>query len=92
MELNQQTVDAHFELMTNPKKHNLPWRPLEECFEPSETVTAQHILFNDYLAECPAVPKLFFYIAMEKVYGRALFINAEGDLGFKLQFKPEGGK
>ena len=87
--LTEATVDAHFELMTNPQKYNLKFRPLEECFEVSETVTAQHILFKDYAVEVPMCPKVFFYIVMEKVYGRACEKDTSGLLGFKLKFKPK---
>lgn len=87
--LNEQSVAAYHELMTNPAAHKLPFRPLEECFEESETVTAQHILFKDYQREAPACPKIFFYIVMEKVYGPARYKDERGDLGFKLRFVPK---
>lgn len=87
IQLNEATVDAHFELMTKPQKYNLDFRPLEDCFEESETVTAQHILFKDYATEIPMCPKIFFYLVMEKVYGPAREIDAQGNLGFKLHFK-----
>ena len=86
MELNEQSVAAYHELMTNPTEHGLPIRPLKECFEPSEEVTAQHILFRDYIKESPACPKIFFYIVMEMVYGRVHLKDADGNLGFPLKF------
>lgn len=84
--LNEQSVAAYHELMTNPAQHGLPIRPLEECFEASDTATAQHVLFRDYQKESPACPKIFFYIVMEKVYGRARHKAPDGNLGFKLKF------
>lgn len=84
--LNEQSVAAYQELMTNPARHKLPIRPLEECFEEADEATAQHVLFRDYQKESPACPKIFFYIVMEKVYGRARYKAADGNLGFKLKF------
>lgn len=92
MELNNESVDAHFELMTNPKKHGLPFRPLEECFEVSDEPTAQYILFKDYQGEVPQCGKVFFYIVMEKVYGFPGVKDASGNLGFKLRFAPKEKK
>jgi len=86
MELNEASVNDHFELMTNPQKYNLPIRPLEECFEPSEEVTAQHILFRDYQKESPACMKIFFYIVIQKVYGMPHLKDSNGNLGFALKY------
>lgn len=89
IELNEESVTAHYELMTNPQIYGLEFRPLKECFETSETVTAQHILFKEYFAEVPQVPKIFFYIVMERVYGFPAHKDQGGNLGFKLRFVPK---
>lgn len=89
MQLNHETVNAHFELMSNPKKYGLPFRPLEECFEFSDVPTAQHILFRGYSTEVPQCAKRFFYLVMKKVYGFPNVKDANGNLGFKLRFVPK---
>jgi hypothetical protein len=87
MELNQETVAAHLELMTKPKQYGLPFRPLEECFEPSELVTAQHVLYQFYASENPNCSKVFFYIILQEIYGPAHLLDAGGDLGYPMKYK-----
>lgn len=86
MEINRETVEAHFILMTKPKEHGLPIRPLEECFTASEEVTAQHILFESYQRENPRCAKVFFYIVMQRIFGQPVFKDKNNNLGFKLKF------
>ena len=88
--LNEQSVAAYFELMTNPAEHKLNIRPLKECFEAADTAIAQHLLFAEYRKESPACPKIFFYIVMEMVYGPARYKDqANGCFGFNLRFVPK---
>ena len=86
MQLNEESVNAHFILMTKPQDYKLPIRPLEECFEPSEEVTAQHILYAGYRKENPNCAKVFFYIVLEMVYGRAHLKDKDGYLGFPMKY------
>lgn len=39
MVLSPETVNAYKELLTNPQKHGLQFKPLHECFEEIEEVT-----------------------------------------------------
>jgi len=87
MELNEESVNAHFVLMTNPKEYNLPFRPFEECFEKSDEVTAQHILYRYYKTENPNCAKVFFYIILEKIYERAYLKDKDGYLGYPMKYK-----
>lgn len=41
MVLSHETVNAYKELLTNPQKHGLQFKPLHECFEEIEEVTPQ---------------------------------------------------
>lgn len=47
MVLSHETVNAYKELLTNPQKHGLQFKPLHECFEEIEEVTPKHLLFED---------------------------------------------
>jgi hypothetical protein len=68
--LDQNTIGAFRELLTNPSAHGLNLRALKDCFEVSETATAQHILFRDYINYLrKPLPKLVFYILMTEIYG-----------------------
>lgn len=87
MTINEETVAAHFELMTKPKDYDLPFRAFEDCFEPSDEVTAQHILYRDYRPENPNCQKIFFYIVLQKVYGPAHLKDKDGNLGFPMKYK-----
>jgi hypothetical protein len=100
MEINQESVAAYKELLTNPKAHGLGFEPLTECFEKSETATAQHILYKQFLDYIKKpLPKVFFYIVMNDTYGLANGYdpnhkfgngpNAKGCLGWFLKLKPE---
>jgi hypothetical protein len=87
MELNQQSVDAHLKLLSDPKAYGLPFRPIEECFEKSETVTAKHILAKEFIEnEVPSLHKLFCYIVMDKVFGLCDGKDEKGSLGYHLKF------
>lgn len=90
MEINQESVKAHKELMLNPAKYGLVFRPLEECFENSNEIKPNHLLFKDYQKECPNISKVFFYIVMQDIYGfplrNPLNSGKHTDLGYKLKF------
>lgn len=88
MDLNTSAVEAHFTLMTKPREHGLPMRSIDECFIKTETVTAKHLLFGEYLAEQPLIEKIMFYIMMEQIYGPGDGNDQKGDLGWNLRFVP----
>lgn len=69
MVLSPETVNAYKELLTNPQKHGLKFKPLNECFEETKEVTPKHLLFEaflDYLQK--PLPKVIFYIIMDELY------------------------
>ena len=87
MILNEQTIGAYKELLTNPFKHGLTFKPITECFEKSEKVTAKHILakeFTDYLDK--PLPKVIFYIVMNQLFGQCDGKDENGNLGYHLRF------
>jgi hypothetical protein len=100
MQLNEQSVNAYKTILSNPSEHGMDFRPITECFEKSETATAQHILFKQYLEYLQKpLPKIIFYIVMAEIYGAPNGFdqehrfgnhpNAPGCLGFYLKFKNE---
>ena len=87
MILNPQTIDAYKELLLNPSKYNLDFRPITDCFVKSDNVTAKHILakkFTDYLNK--PLPKVILYIVMNQVFGQCDGKDTDGYLGYHLQF------
>lgn len=88
IELNQNSVAAHRAILENPAEHGFPFRPIRQCFEQSEEVTANHILFRDFHEEVPMLHKLFFYIVMQEIFGPPNRKDKEGHLGYHLTFKP----
>ena len=90
IELNSQSVAAYKEALLNPAAHGLPIRPIKDCFEKSETVTAKHILAQQYMDECNGnLPKIFCYIVMDDVFGLCDGKDADGLLGYHLKFIPK---
>lgn len=92
MELSKESVDAYKELLENPEKYGLEFRPLKECFESSDQVTPKHILFEQYIEYLQKpLPKVIFYIIMDEVYGNLIGRKDEKpkDLGYKLTFKKQ---
>lgn len=89
MVLSPESVDAYTQLLKDPKAHNLPIRPLSECFEDAAEATPKHLLFADYKNEVGEnVPKVFFYIIMDNEYPTKIAKAPNGDLGYLLKFKP----
>lgn len=88
MELNVNSVAAYRAILENPTKYGFSFRPITECFDQSEAVIANHILFQSFHEEVPNLPKIFFYIIMEELYGAPNGKDAQGNLGYHLTFKP----
>lgn len=86
MEINTGTIAAYKELITKPAAHGFDFKPLSECLVKSETVTAKHILFQNYidLIKKP-LPKIFFYIILEEIFGQPTGKDDRGDLGYHLK-------
>lgn len=90
MYVTPESVASFKEWMTEPSKFDLPIRPLSEMFKESETVTASHIIFQQADQEYKrSIPKIFFYIVMEQVYGQAVHKDSRGDLGYKMEYVPK---
>lgn len=100
IQLNKESVAAYKTLLTQPKEHGMDFKPLTEYFVKSETATAQHILFKQFVDEIKKpLPKIFFYIIMQEIYGFPNGYdndnkfgdspNAQGCLGWFLKFKAE---
>lgn len=87
--LNQETVEAYAQLVTDPAAYNLPFRSIKECFEKSDTVTAKHLLAGDYIRnEAKLLPKIMCYIIMDNIFGQCDGKDADGYLGYHLKFVP----
>ena len=87
MDLTPETVKAYETLLTKPKENGLKFRPINECFEKSETVTAKHILAKQYINEVnKPLPKFFVYIIMDKLFGQCDGKDKNGYGGYHLKF------
>jgi hypothetical protein len=89
MEINEQTVSAYSEILRNPQLYKLTFRPIAECFKPSESVTSQSDLFKSWIAdEAVNCEKIFFYITMAEIFGQPTDKDDKGSLGWKLEYIP----
>lgn len=87
MELNPQVIDAYKQILSNPSEHGFDFKPIKDCFEKSEKVTAKHILFNQFIEYIKKpLPKLIFYILMDEIFGVCNGKDESGNLGYHLQF------
>lgn len=86
MELNQESIAAYKELITNPAKHGLKdITPLTEFFEKSDKVTAKHILAKAYMDHVARdLPKVILYIVMDEIFGICDGKDEDGLLGYHL--------
>lgn len=58
----------------------------KNCFEYSDTVTAKHILYEQYVKKTQTViPKVFIYIVMDQAFGCPILKDEKGNLGYKLK-------
>lgn len=84
--LSNETIDAYKTILSNPLEHGFSFKPLKECFEKSEKVTAKHILFEQLieLIKVP-LPKIIFYIIMDEMFGFGNDKDENGFLGYSLK-------
>lgn len=88
MQLTPELVAAYTKILKDPQKHNLPLRPLNECFEEADIAIPKHLVYLEYFAkENSAIDKLLFYIIMDAEYPNTLAKAPNGDLGYRLKFK-----
>lgn len=86
MELNTQAIDAYKQILSNPSQHGFSFKPLKECFEVSDKVTAKHILFEQLIEVIKVpLPKVIFYILMDEMYGFGNGKDEKGNLGYSLK-------
>lgn len=94
MILSPEAVNAYKTLLTNPKKNGLPIDPLSDIIVKAETVTAQHILFKDFISYLHSklpnadLPKVIFYIILQEVFGPCTGKDEQGALGYHLRVNP----
>jgi len=88
MILNEQSVNAFTELLTNPEKNNMPFKAIKDCFVKSDKVTALHTLAAAYMEHVgPNLPKFMCYIVMDNVFGHVNGKDENGNAGYYLEFK-----
>lgn len=86
MTINEQTISAYKQMLSNPEKNNLPFPSLREIFLPSDTAIAKHIVWDRYQRLIDRnIPKLIFYIIMDEIFPQK--IAEDGNLGYALKFK-----
>jgi hypothetical protein len=86
MDLNEESINAYKTILEDPAKHGFDFRPLSECFEKAEQATPAHLLFKEFLDYIQKpLPKVFFYIIMDRLYPKAKAPN--GDMGYLVTFK-----
>jgi hypothetical protein len=82
-----ESVAAYKELLTNPAANGLDIKPIGEYFEASETPTAKHILFEQFIAVIKKpLPKIFFYIIMDEMHPQC-GKDENGFMGYYLKLK-----
>ncbi len=87
MQLTPEVVAMYKDFLVNPAKHKLDYKPISECFEKSETVTAKHILWHEYIAYLQRpLHKVIGYIIMDEVFGQCDGKDEKGSLGYHLKF------
>lgn len=63
---------------------------LAKYFEPAEDVTAQHILYKQFVEEYgQIISKFDCYLSWVKAWGNPYLKDANGDLGFKMKVIPK---
>ena len=70
------------------------FRPINDCFERSETIRAQHLLWEDFQKERTDIQgdryyKMVFYIALsENHWGAKRGKSDDGSFGYGLRYIP----
>ncbi|WP_126654110.1 hypothetical protein [Chryseobacterium aureum] len=85
MVLNNELIQAYKQMLSNPKDYNLPFKSIDEIFDPSDNAIAKHSVFEKYQSLIQRdIPKVVFYIIMD-----GLFVQRkadDGNLGWLLTF------
>ena len=70
------------------------FRPITECFEKSDVIRAQHLLWEDFKKERTDVKgnrmyKMVFYVALsENNWGAKIGKDVDGSFGYGLRYIP----
>lgn len=90
MLLNTQTVNAYRDILSDPKKQGLHFKPMADYFQESDIVTAKHTLFEKLIEVIKVpLPKVIFYILIDEAHNSRIGKDAEGNLGYALSFVNE---
>lgn len=88
--LSPEAVNAYREILENPTKYSMDFKPLSECFQISDVATPKHVLYDHYRKYInKPLPKLIFYIIMDQTYPQLIGKAPNGDLGYKLNLNPK---
>lgn len=86
IQLTPELIDRYQSWLTDPKAHNLPFEALHECFEVADTVTAKHILAEQYIKRINRkIPKIIIYVIMDREFGECDGKDENGFLGYDLR-------
>lgn len=90
---NQNTVKPTQEEKAGQEEKSLVIQALEKYFEPSETVTAQHELYNQFDKKFGAVVnKYYMYLLFSEGWGNPTGKDSNGNLGYHMKLKQKGGE
>lgn len=83
IQLNEHTVALAKEILMSGFKGKFP--PFDQCFKKSETITANHVLHEQYQKRTGhQIPKAFIYIVLEDIFGPMSGKDPDGNLGRHL--------
>lgn len=88
--INEETIAAYRTILQNPSQYHADFNftPIKDFFIPSETLTAQHILAQEYISHINlCLPKLILYIIMNELFGNPNGKDEDGNLGYYLKSK-----
>ena len=88
--LSEETVKMAYDILVEGQmttKEEKKCKPFNDCFESSETVTAKHILWEDFVSATGCqIPKVFGYIVMDKLWGLCTGKDEKGFAGYHRKF------
>ncbi len=86
--LTPETQKIASEILIEGKMNGIngPVPPFKQCFNESESVTAKHVLWEDFVkATGCQIPKIFGYLTMDEVFGQCTGKDSQGYAGYHLQ-------
>ncbi len=94
MTLTPEAVEAYLHIMENPAEYNFDFKPLSQLLVKSDKITAQHILYREYI-DCiqnSNIPKVIFYIILQDKYGACHGKDDAGCFGYYLTVQKDANK